>query len=116
MGIADRGSSRGHEGGVVNEKVLALLDKYDAFLATFGVEPHQCVDRPASQEAMIRHLRYMVRTLSTRAEPEGWSERKVNRWLGFMQGVMWTLGYKGLSNLRDDCRHLYEDERARALR
>lgn len=94
----------------MTEPVIALLKQYDEFLATFGVQPAKVDDRaPGSREA-IGHLRWMIKEMGVRASKDGWSDRKVNRWLGFIQGTMWGLGYKGIAGLRDDSRHLYDDK------
>lgn len=92
----------------MNDKVVELLKKYDAFLVSFGVPIARSSDRSSGSEAALSHLRWMVVEMQTRAIADKWSERKTNRWLGFIQGTMWGLGYSGIVDLRNDCRNLYE--------
>jgi len=33
-------------------------------------------------------------------------EEKLNRWLGFLQGAIWALGYRSIDQLREDCKHV----------
>ena len=94
----------------MNPAVRALLEGYDAHLASLGMAPLRTAgsERPSPGEG-LQHARWMVRRLLEDAEAEGWSVRKVNRWLGFLQGALWFGGVRGIPGLRDDSRHLYED-------
>ena len=91
----------------MNEKVLALLWKYDEHLASFGVSTVKVNDRAPGPQATLGHARWMIQEMLARGP--GWSERKVNRWLGFVHGILWCHGGIGIVGLRDDSRHLYDD-------
>lgn len=91
----------------MNPNVLALLHKYDLELLDLGVGYNRSEDS-ARPGQVLSHLRWMIGTLRT--EGSSWSVRKVNRWLGFIQGALWVAGVKGIKSLRDDSRHLYDDD------
>jgi hypothetical protein len=100
----------------MNPNVRALLQAYDRVLEVNACVPARVDDRvpaeatPAGHsEAHLDHARWMVQRMLAGAEAEGWSERKVCRWLGFIQGVLWSEGIVGILGLRDDSRHLYDE-------
>lgn len=89
----------------MNPKVAALLRKYDEQLSAAGVAVQRTEDM-AESGSSLAHLRWMIATMLDDGEP--WSTRKVNRWLGFIQGALWRAGATGILALRDDSRDLYE--------
>jgi len=94
----------------MNERVSALLTEYDQLLERRGIDWTPTVDRPNFDDGsrpMLAHCRWMIRMM--RAEAGNWSERKTNRWLGFIQGVLWSNGIFGILALRDQSRDLYTD-------
>lgn len=54
---------------------------------------------PIDQEECLAHLSYMLGEMDKFLD-EGRME-KFFRWLGFVQGVCWTLGYQTLKELKD---------------
>ena len=94
----------------MNPNVRALLERYDQVLEANQVVAVEVIDSVniGGTEAYLGHLRYMIQRLLCDAESEGWSDRQVNRWLGFIQGVLWSEGIVGILSLRDDSRHLYD--------
>ena len=40
--------------------------------------------------------------------PHEFDKLKTNRWLGFIQGILWTTGCKGILELRDETRELFK--------
>jgi hypothetical protein len=88
----------------MNETVAALLKKYDRELAVYTP---QRVEEGTDDGNSLGHLRYMIERLLN--EGSGWSDRKVNRWLGFIQGSLWRAGVRGISQLKDESRHLYPE-------
>lgn len=89
----------------MNPKVRAVLARYNAQLHALGVGCRRADDM-AFPGFALSHLRWMILTLTT--EGESWSTRKVCRWLGFIQGSMWSAGLIGIKALRDDSRDLYD--------
>jgi hypothetical protein len=93
----------------VNPRVRELLERYESELHALGIAPERVPDGVQGPSCALGHARWMVAKLLRDAEAEGWSERKVCRWLGFVQATMWAYGTTGIRRLRDDSRHLYPD-------
>ncbi|MHA1839900.1 MAG: hypothetical protein ACTSYO_08120 [Candidatus Ranarchaeia archaeon] len=53
----------------------------------------------------LSHVLYMIQRMQDEAHE--WTEGKVNRWLGFIQGVFWCTKRRGIMTLRDESRELY---------
>jgi len=87
----------------MNERVRALLRQYDRVLSHYT--PDQVEDTTDGRNS-LGHLRWMIAEMEE--EADGWSDRKVNRWLGFIQGTLWQAGVVGIRKLRDQSRHLYD--------
>jgi hypothetical protein len=102
----------------MNEKLEVLFKKYDHEMFNLGVDPIQSKDfcgqvgATGLQDDSIRmsHARWMIHQIQDRAMEEEWSDRKINRWLGFIQGVMWSTKTRGILQLRDESRDLYDAE------
>lgn len=90
----------------MNEQVAALLRKYDLELERYTPNRVEDVAGDGSQTS-LGHLRWMISVMLD--EGSTWSDRKLNRWLGFIQGTMWMAGVRGILALRDESRHLYAD-------
>lgn len=88
----------------MNGRIKALLYQYDDVLAEYTV--HRTPDMAGAEPNALGHLRWMIGLMLD--EGEQWSDRKANRWLGFIQGTMWALGLVGIKKLRDQSRHLYD--------
>ncbi len=93
----------------MNPKILALLSTYDEVLRglTRFVAVVQTVDRVEYLPDALVHARWMIAQMGERVVFEGWSDRKTNRWLGFIQGVLFAQGHRGILAMRDDSRDLY---------
>jgi len=102
----------------MNERITALLRFYDAGIAANGVEVHQW-ENPITKRERLEHLRWMIAqmllTPEEAATPQNavpgseWSDRKVNRWLGFIQGTLQAEGMVSIPMLRDQSRDLYQE-------
>jgi len=100
----------------MNEKIKQLLTQYDDELSKMRVKPRivkdYCGDIGVKglQDDMnqMAHLRYMMSQMLDDEETE-WSDTKTNRWLGFVQGVLWCNKLRGILELRDESRNLYEE-------
>lgn len=70
-----------------------LLDRYDALLEAQGALPvRQDQDRES-----YHHLRWMVQEIRSFSDSS-----KAQRWIGFLQGVLWKSGLKSIEDLRCD--------------
>lgn len=92
----------------MNIKVLELLDRYDEIL--YSGDPSIRLERIGDMweffDERRKHGRWMIENMREKVDVEKWSERKLNRWLGFIQGLLWSLGQRGLLDLRSDSRDL----------
>ena len=89
-------------------QIQDLLRKYDR---TLKEQRNSSADRQMDMVDEdtngLGHAHWMITRLFTQGH--FWSQRKIGRWLGFIQGTMWTNGLLGIKSLRDDCRDLYPD-------
>lgn len=84
-------------------QILQTVKKYDAVLATkFEVQRHPTHAVAPSGEQALRHVRWMCAQVQTFVA-EGKLE-KANRWLGFIQGALWSLGRGSVDAFREDNR------------
>jgi hypothetical protein len=98
----------------MNDKLKELLEKYNAELFKMGVHSKQHEDYCGQvgckgledEKAQLEHTVWMVQQLLD--DSEDWSDRKVNRWLGFIQGILWCTKFRGILELRDESRNLYD--------
>ena len=94
----------------MNDHVEELLKKYDHEMFNLGVDPIQCknycgeIGAAGLQDDSIRmsHARWMVHQIQDRAEKENWELQKLHRWLGFIQGIMWSTKLRGIEELREE--------------
>ncbi len=78
------------------EKILEVVGRYKQLWPT--VYPHSYRDRPMpSRFEQIQHLNYMLLSIELFVR-EGRIE-KAFRWLGFAQGILWTLGSFSIEEL-----------------
>jgi len=96
---------------MTKEQVLQVVKEYRTYLGQSGDGPQQ-IDHdlaPTRGEA-LRHLLFMCDKvegfvheadgyMSDRYKQETWD--KAMRWLGFMQGTLWSLGIFTLNDLRE---------------
>ena len=88
----------------MNETLRELLLKYNHAIADEGIigRNHKGVietpDTP--MEMRLEHTRWMILQLLETADY--FSPAKFNRWLGFIQGVLWMNGNRTLQQLRDE--------------
>lgn len=100
----------------MNEKINNLLSTYRDELTRIHVTAVRVDDQVGfpgvrgleDEKQQLGHVQWMIYTMLADAEKQDWSDRKVNRWLGFIQGVLWTTKMRGIVELRDESRHLYD--------
>lgn len=87
------------------EKMIEVFEGYQELFADKGIKAHQCpdYDKLASklgEQAVLGHLAYMAETAIGFVQ-EGRIE-KANRWLGFIQGVLFASNNFAINSL---CKH-----------
>ena len=96
----------------MNERVIALLQLYDRVLADRGVVPLNLSDYAIPiGDQRLGHVRWMIGQMlaptESRLAEKFQKERTANRWLGFIQGVLYCFGVFTISQMRDQSRDLY---------
>lgn len=97
----------------MNTNVRTLLKSYQNELNSLKIKEERVedfcglpgLDGLEDSTKQLNHIKWMIGQL---LESEDWSDRKINRWLGFIQGVMWCNKLKGILQMRDESRHLYD--------
>lgn len=96
---------------MTKDQILTAVRKYDGWLSAYPAE--RCGPGETILASLVRvrlddavpralgHTRWMCH------EVEGFLDsnlEKANRWLGFIQGVLWFSGYATIDQLKDDNR------------
>ena len=89
-----------------------LLNKYHAEIFKVGVNPKRHEDYCGEvglvgledRTKALEHASWMISHMLD--ESSEWSETKKNRWLGFIQGVLWCTKFRGILELRNESREL----------
>ena len=68
-----------------------------------------CHENPKTTEHALEHCRWMVQQMLEHGDR--WSERKLNRWLGYVQGQFQMTGIYSIPVLRNHTRHLYDGDK-----
>ena len=98
----------------MNKKIRELLEKYNSELFKVGVNPKQREDNCGQvglmgiedQKNQLAHISWMIREMLD-SWPDEQSDIKINRWLGFIQGVLWCAKFRGILELRNESKDLY---------
>jgi len=95
----------------MHEQFLTLLKFYDKTLADRDIaviDASDIAEQSATQE--LGHLRWMLQQMLNSTDPhlneKFKQERIVNRWLGFIQGVLYSNQIMSIKQLRDQSRGL----------
>jgi len=99
----------------MNERVIALLQLYDTTLAARGFPVRNASDEISpGEDQRLSHIRWMCRQMLAPTEPrlaeKFQKERTVNRWLGFIQGVLYCADIFTIKEMRDQSRDLYSGD------
>jgi len=82
------------------QKILDVLEVYENHLVRIGADNKEAFpDIYPSKKQSINHLLTMISKI--REFVEQGRKEKAFRWLGFMQGVLWTNGNFTLKELKD---------------
>ena len=89
----------------MDEMIKDLLRLYENTVAKQGYPRRKCISGVArSADDRLGHARFMVDEITQRAEKEHWPEKDVARWLGFIQGVLWSENQFSIASLQDQMR------------
>ena len=94
----------------MHDNVEKLLRLYDLELYQAGVLTKKHEDIVPEPNLGLQHVRWMIQQMIL-TDPETFKSntRKTNRWLGFIQGMLWACDRKGILGLRDESRDLYKN-------
>lgn len=84
------------------EQVVEVVQEYQKNLIEVGAKPLRFTEdasAPASYQAM-NHILWMCAEVQRFAQED--KLEKAMRWLGFIQGVLWTLGEESIEKLKKD--------------
>tara|TARA_R100001244_G_scaffold25113_2_gene25389 strand:- start:56389 stop:56739 length:351 start_codon:yes stop_codon:yes gene_type:complete len=99
----------------MDEHIKILLFKYQRELETLNIAPERQEDylgMPGAQglsdttDAM-KHIAWMIDEL-IKEEARDWDENEADRWLGFIQGILWFTKMRGIVDLQDETASLRE--------
>lgn len=88
------------------EVALSLLGRYESQLNHAGYAPIECLDNVPVQAESLNHALTMfprMRMLILMGE-----EEKFSRWLGFVQGVLFTRGVYTIAEMREHNRPIFK--------
>lgn len=90
----------------MNDKIREILHQYNHALADEGIigrNHKDLIETPDTpMEYRLEHTRWMILQLLESADY--FSPIKFNRWLGFIQGVLWMNGNRTFRQIRNENR------------
>jgi hypothetical protein len=87
---------------VTLDQILQAVQKYEKRLQPEGIRPERCSKSPDSSVEALNHVSWMIGEI--RKQVAAQETEKAMRWLGFVQGVLWTNGVFTIDEMRDDNR------------
>lgn len=85
---------------MTHDHIKRVLDLYDSRLAKMDLEPHCSDGNCGSALKGLAHVRWMCQEIRVMID-RGESEDKINRWFGFIQGVLYADGIYSINEMRD---------------
>jgi len=88
----------------MNSKIKALIARYDLELQKVDIEVLEIRDRVSSPEDPypLNHARWMINQMLDNPEVFESNIPKTNRWLGFIQAILWMEDVRGILKLREE--------------
>ena len=85
------------------EKICELIEDYaDEFSHGSLPRPQSFSARGLMQHQQLEHLAYMAEEIRRRVDSKSTTSGQPDRWLGFVQGVLWSLGLVDIDSLKQD--------------
>ena len=82
------------------EQILDVCEKYDKLLHQKNIEIIEDNDTYGNLE----HIRWMLNKIIDSINDNKIDSEKFNRWLGFIQGVLWSQEIRTINEMRKDNR------------
>jgi len=91
----------------MNQQIQDLLQLYENTIASQGYARREAADGVArSQDDRMGHARWMIDRISQHATRDKWSESKVQREIGIIQGILWSENQFSLRAIEDQTHQL----------
>jgi hypothetical protein len=89
---------------MTQEQIKNVAFKYEAILADIGIETikYDEINTPKLKTEFLEHAAWMLGEIPEHLN-NGHVE-KAHRWLGFVQGIFWTLGILNINDMKNDNR------------
>ena len=86
---------------MTKNQILKVLLEYEKLIGekVYGVEQFSCRDRHPKWHEALRHIRWMINQIRIFLDEN--QELKTQRWLGFIQGVIWAHDLYSIEELRE---------------
>lgn len=81
-------------------KIIKVIDRYTDMLIQCDILPVRNIDESADRIVQLKHIGWMCLQIADMVE-QGKVE-KAMRWLGFVQGVLWSTDFRTVDDLRRD--------------
>lgn len=88
---------------MTREQILDICKKYDEMLMREGFLKKQ----EHYEYGSLNHCRYMLNKIPIHID-DGKFE-KANRWLGFVQGILWAHGYCDIKTMKEHNRDIIDE-------
>ncbi len=93
------------------DQVVAAIKKYSDYLSVAGVKSNRHLELEvppyninASAPELLEHTRWMCDEIMVLVGSYDQHVEKIMRWLGFVQGVLWSTGTYSIDQMKDDNR------------
>lgn len=84
------------------DQINEIMAKYDNRLAEIDVEVKCCDGNCARAAVRLAHIRWMCQQVIMMIKQQEPDTDKINRWVGFIQGVLYTDGIYSINDMRSD--------------
>ena len=84
-------------GTTMDDKTAELLEKFDDLLES--VQPKQFALDSYVGITVLPHIKWMIGQAKSKGDK--WDQRKMDVWMGFIQGVLWSRDYYSIKELRE---------------
>ena len=83
------------------QQTFDLIAQYKKLLDDKSPQRHPSSAKSPEREDQLQHARWMLNEMETGYRAGLFSEGKINRWLGFVQGIFWACGVYSIDTMRE---------------